>query len=111
MSDNKEQCDRTSSKLTEFSGLKKDYKMWSKKFLVRARTKGYRATLLGKTTVPKANEALAGDSDEVRAKRITRKANESAYSDLISSMTEVIGFGVVGSACTEDIPEGSAALS
>ena len=43
------------SKLIKFSGEKKDWSIWSEKFLVRARRIGYKDILLGIERVPDDN--------------------------------------------------------
>jgi hypothetical protein len=40
-------------RITPFSGKKKDWRMWSTKFLAKARAKGFGDVLTGKTVPPK----------------------------------------------------------
>ena len=45
-------------KIVEFNGKESEYRMWARKFMSLATTRGYRDVLLGKTTVPPQDEDL-----------------------------------------------------
>ena len=81
-----------------FSGKKKDWRKWSRKFLAMAVKRGYKKILLGE---------LEGKSmtDEEKIK------NGHAYNDIMLSMNEDVSFSLVDEACTSEMPEGDCALA
>ena len=46
----------SSSKIPIFSGMKKDWDVWSEKFLARAKYKGYKDVLVGKVQLKKLSQ-------------------------------------------------------
>jgi hypothetical protein len=53
--------DKTSIKISPFSGKHTDWPVWQEKFLARARRKGYKKILLGQVTIPSnADTAASG---------------------------------------------------
>ena len=79
-----------------FSGKNKDWNMWSKKFLARAKRCGYR-------------DVLNGVKIEDTKKK--EKMNDDAYADLILAMSCEVAFGYVDEAVTKEFPEGDAAVA
>jgi gag-polypeptide of LTR copia-type len=99
-----------SSRVLAFDGRHESFKMWSRKFILRADTeyKDYQGVLLGTTTVPKESDVL---DESVAAEAVlikARKANKLALNDLIQSMTEEISFSLVDEAVTTNLPNGCA---
>ena len=94
-----------------FDGKKEHWHMWSKKFLAKAIVKKYKQVLLGEVTPPPSSEVLNLTTDEGKAKMKIKNANELAYNDLLLSCTDEVTFGYVDEACTDDLPDGDAALA
>ena len=87
-----------------FKGEHDEWRKWSKKFLARAKMKGYKNILLGVDKPPKQNEIT-----EDAAKLKLRLLNEAAYNDLLLSCDDDVSFGAVEDALTDDHPDGDAA--
>jgi hypothetical protein len=103
-----------------FSGKSVDWPIWSEKFLARAKRKGYKNILLGKTKVPrdavditKNEDGTRATSKEIEERKNLRKLNEEAYEDLILSVegtTEAgrVVFQLIRSSKTANFSEGDA---
>ena len=65
-----------------FSGKKKDWLTWSKKFEAKAMQKGYYGLLTGKKTIPETAE----DEEESDESKELKELNAKGYSKLILSM-------------------------
>ena len=105
-SDNVEQTVR----IIQFSGKESDWRMWSRRFLAFAATKGYKNVLLGKDKVPDESDEIPV-TEENKDKLRARKANEAGYAALMLSCADKASFGVIDKARTDKLPEGSAALA
>ena len=79
-----------------FSGKKKDWRKWSRKFLAMAVNRRHKDVLLVK---------LAGNT------MTDEEKNVSAYNDLMLSMNEDVSFVIVDESCTDEITEGDSALA
>ena len=105
-----------SSRLISFDGKKKNFPAWKEKFLAKARKKGYKDVLLGKTKVEKDGvEILATDPDKI-AKEKAREDNEAAYADLILSIQCESGagrvvFNLIKNSKSDDYPDGHASTA
>jgi hypothetical protein len=105
--------EKSSIKLAPFTGKQTDWSVWKEKFIARARRKGYKETLLGKTEVP-AELATLEVTD--KTKIAARKANNTAYEDLLllidgEQASGRVAFNIVRGAKTTDLPDGDAALA
>ena len=100
-----------SIKIVEFNDKESEYRMWARKFMSVATTRGYRDVLLGKTVVPPQDEVLdeSAPSDKIKLKG--RKENDKAYNDLILACSGEIGFAIVDESVTKDLPDGDAELA
>ena len=123
-------------RVLEFSGKRKDFLMWSRKFMAMARTNGLEEALLGKlkeedeevTTTreeskeeennEKEEEEAENEEDEEESNEEEDNEQESvkhklarAYRDLLLCMTEEISFGIVESARSRRCPESDPALA
>ena len=99
-----------------FDGKKIHWSSWKEKFLARAKKKGYKDVLLGKTPVISVKISLnpidPDYDDQVKA----REHNEAAYADLILSIdttksTGCIAFNLVKGSKSDDFPDGNASVS
>ena len=52
------------TKLPLFSSKTEDWPIWSEKFLVQAKRKGYKDLLLGKTAIPKDSDVGTTDAEK-----------------------------------------------
>ena len=91
--------DEKAIRVLNFSGKQDDWDMWSRKFLAMAYRKKYQGVLTGKTLIPKESGILTNEDEKKAA-----EANTRAYSDLMLSCSDMITFGIVESAITNDNP-------
>ena len=85
--------------------------MWSRKFLARAKIKGYKAVLTGAENPPKVNTVLDPVDESQAAQIELRNMNELVYSKLLLACQGEVCFGVVNKAMTTEQPEGLASLA
>ena len=100
-----------SIKVIEFNDKENEYRMWARKFMSVATTRGYRDVLLGKTIVPPQDETLDENVPNDKIKLKGRNANDKAYNNLILACSGEIGFSIVDEAVTEELPDGDAELA
>jgi len=75
-------------KVIPFSGNKRDWPIWSEKFLARGDLKGYKDILTGKVKVPSDEEYDDMEDATLKAKaKALRKLNKDAFIDLLLSIT------------------------
>ena len=89
-----------SIKIVEFNDKESEYRMWARKFISVATTRGYRDVLLGKTVVPPQDEILDENTPSDKVKLKGRKENDKAYNDLILACSGEIGFAIVDESVT-----------
>jgi transposase InsO family protein len=118
-----------SIKVIGFSGKKKDWITWEEKFLSKAKRRGYKDLLLGRTEIPKSTAVLIAVVDDdasdeanlIRTEEMAllvkiRELNEQGYSDLILSMDTKenagkVAFNLVRSSKNEDYEDGNIATA
>ena len=100
-----------------FSGNKRDWPIWSEKFLARGDMKGYKDILLGKVKVPTDNDfnAMASGTEKTKAKTL-RKLNKDAFIDLLLSITAEsetgrIAFQIVKGSKTKELSDRDARVA
>jgi len=104
-----ESVGEASIKVIPFTGNKRDWPVWSEKFLARGDIKGYRDILLGEVDVPTDDEFESiSDSKDKKAASELRKLNKDAYIDLLLSIaTESepgrVAFQIIRTAKTKDL--------
>jgi hypothetical protein len=87
------------------------WRIWSTQFLARAHAKGYRDVLLGtETPVAESVTILDTDADKDEKVRI-RKANVSAYNELLLCFSDIVNFTLIQSSVTTALPNGNATLA
>ena len=64
--------DKSMIKIAPFSGKQSDWSVWREKFMARAKRKGYKDILLGKTPVPAESETVTDKTKLARGRRTTR---------------------------------------
>ena len=101
-------------KVIPFSGNKRDWPIWSEKFLARGDLKGYKDILTGKVKVPSDEEYDDMQDATLKAKaKALRKLNKDAFIDLLLSITADtetgrIAFQIVKGSKTKDLSDGDA---
>ena len=95
-------------RILPFSRKQDEWRMWSRKFLARAKTKRFKDVLLGLVNVPSYDEEIDVETEEGRLAMAARVANENAYNELLLSCTDEVSFGAVDEAITSELPDGSA---
>ena len=109
-----ESVGEASIKVIPFTGNKRDWPIWSEKFLARGDIKGYREILLGEVAVPTDDEfAEIVDASEKKKAESLRKLNKDAYIDLLLSIaTETepgrVAFQIIRTAKTKEFAGGDA---
>ena len=98
-------------RIIPFSGKEEDWRMWSRKFLARARLKEYKDVLTGKAKPPAATATIDETTDAGKLEKKARTANEQAYNNLLLSCKDEVSFGAVDEAITTEQPDGDAALA
>ena len=98
-------------RIISFDDKKSSFRKWSKKFLAAAKSRGYKDILLGNQIVPDADMHLDESDETEKLLTKAREANEKAYNDLILACDGDIGFNIVDTAVTNDLPDGDAKLA
>ena len=91
-----------------FTGKKEDWRMWSRKFLARAKTRGYKTIINGTEISPKSTKTFNETTPRGRKMIKLQEANHSAYNDMLLSYEEEVSFGLVDEAITSEYPDGDA---
>ena len=114
MSNEEKYVDKT-LKLPRFSGKQEDWQIWSEKFLIRAKRKGYKDLLLGKVEIPSDQET---STDARRADELDelRELNELAFEEIEMGMdtdkkTGRVAFDYVRLSKTENNVDGNCKLA
>jgi hypothetical protein len=96
-----------------FCGKSDEWPIWSEKFLAKAKRYGFKNVLIGKLSIPKADEEF--DEDSVTGKKMKNaiEVNELAYTELLLSIDVKTSFGkvafnIVRGCKSEDYPDGNA---
>ena len=92
-----------SIRILTFSGKKKDWNMWSEKFLAKASMRGYDEILDGTTKVEKDSVTTVTKEQEV-----ARQLNKKAYNELVLSAVDSVTSGIIKSAKRTGIKKGDA---
>ena len=104
MSETKEKTIR----IIPFSGKEDDWRMWSRKFLARARVQEYKDILTGTKKAPAAGTTIDESTTVGKEQKKLQLANEKAYNDLLLSCEEEVSFGAVDEAISTSFPDGDA---
>ena len=90
-----------------FSGEEEKWNEWKSKFLVKAKSGGYRDLLLGKVTAPDEGATGYDYSNLSDAAKAALKANEDGF-DALTLACKGIAHELVASAVTSAHPDGNA---
>ena len=103
-----EDNDTKAIRIIQFSGEQGDWRMWSRKFLARAKIKGYKNVMIGKQVLPVEGSESDGLTE---AERKIVALNEAAYNDLLLSCKDEVSFGAVDEAITDKYPDGDSQVA
>jgi gag-polypeptide of LTR copia-type len=97
-----------------FCGKVNEWQIWSEKFLAKAKKYGFKDVLVGKLSIPKADEEYDEVSDLGKKMSRSIELNEIAYTELILSIevktsSGKIAFNIVKGCKSKDYPDGNAA--
>ena len=95
-------------RIIPFSGKEEDWRMWSRKFLARAKMREYKEILTGSEKAPAASLVIDESTDAGKKQKLNKIANKKAYNDLLLSCKDEISFGAVDEATTTSLPDGDA---
>ena len=98
-------------KYLQFDGKKENWSMWSKKFLAKAKKKGYKKITLGDETIPADSETLDKSKSVDKIQLMIQKLNNKAYEDLTLAMNNRIAHTKVSSAKTTELQDGDSSLA
>ena len=102
------------SKVLEFSGKKEDWAVWESKFLARARRRGFKDVLLGKTPIPPDSEQIDETTETGKLKTKAKEQNVLGYEDLMLSIKTdtdegIITFQIIKNCESAEYPDGNVA--
>jgi hypothetical protein len=102
--------------LLQFSGKQDDWHMWSRFFLARSLTKNYKDIVTGTeppppTFIPGTQGSSSVDKGRLAMKENFRKANSTAYMELLSAVFDDISFNTFDEARSATFPDGNSALA
>ena len=100
-----------SIRIVQFSGKKKEWRMWSKQFLAVAGKRYYKDIIDGNETVPEKSETLYLTTVEGKRKMKARKVKENGYHDLILANQNPVAFNLVEKATSTDLPDGDSKMA
>jgi len=100
------------SKVIEFTGKKEDWAVWETKFLARARRRGFKDVLTGKTAIPPESESIDPDTEDGKTKEKAKEQNVLGYEDLMLSIKTdtdegMITFQLIKNCVSDEYPDGN----
>jgi len=106
--------DLSTIRVIPFCGKVDEWPIWSEKFLSKAKRCGFKELLLGKWSIPRADEEIDVTSDTGKEKSRIIEMNDIAFTELILSIDVTTSsgktaFNLVKGCKTKDHPDGNAA--
>ena len=106
--------DLSTIRVIPFCGKVDEWPIWSEKFLSKAKRCGFKELLLGKWSIPRADEEIDITSDTGKEKSRIIEMNDIAFTELILSIDVTTSsgktaFNLVKGCKTKDHPDGNAA--
>ena len=98
--------DEKTIRILKFSGKEEDWRMWSAKFMAKAKLRGFTEILDGTKDAPK--DSVAGATD---ASKELAVLNDKAYNELVLSCIDETSFSIVDGAKTDEMKGGDAKLA
>ena len=107
--------DLNTIRVIPFCGKVDEWPIWSERFLAKSKRFGFKELLLGKLSIPTADEEIDLESESGKKKSVIIKLNEIAYSELILSVdiktsSGKVAFNFIKGCKSKDYPDGNAAL-
>ena len=108
--------DLSTIRVIPFCGKVDEWPIWSERFLAKAKRFGFKDLLLGKLSIPTADEEIDVESESGKKKSVIIELNEIAYSELIFSIdiktsSGKVAFNLIKGCKSKDYPDGNAALA
>ena len=108
--------DLSSIRVIPFCGKVDEWPIWSERFLAKSKRFGFKDLLLGKLSIPTADEEIDVESESGKKKSVIIELNEIAYSELILSIdiktsSGKVAFNLIKGCKSKDYPDGNAALA
>jgi len=98
-------------RVISFNGKQSEWAIWEEKFLARARRRGYKDIILGKTAVPADSVVIDTTTPAGKEQARVRKLNDVAFEELILSIDTSEGTGktvfqIIKGCKTNDLKDG-----
>ena len=108
--------DLSTIRVIPFCGKVDEWPIWSERFLAKSKRFGFKELLLGKLSIPTADEEIDLESESGKKKSAIIELNEIAYSELILSIdiktsSGKVAFNLIKGCKSKDYPDGNAALA
>ena len=105
--------DLSTIRVIPFCGKTDEWPIWSEKFLAKAKRYGFKDVLIGKLSIPKADEEFDEDSLSGKKMKNAIEVNKLAYTELLLSIDVKTSFGkvafnIVRGCKSKDYPDGNA---
>jgi DNA-binding cell septation regulator SpoVG len=99
-----------------FCGKVDEWPIWSERFLAKSKRFDFKDLLLGKLSIPTADEEIDLESESGKKKSVIIELNEIAYSKLIllidiKTSSGKVAFNLIKGCKSKDYPDGNAALA
>jgi len=103
-------------RVISFNGKQSDWAIWEEKFLARARRRGYKDLILGKTAIPADSATIDTTTPAGKEQARIKKLNEVAFEELILSIDTKEGTGktvfqLIKGCKTTDLKDGDSKLA
>jgi gag-polypeptide of LTR copia-type len=107
--------DISTIRVIPFYGKGEEWPTWSKKFLTKSRSYGFKDVLLGKVKIPKTDEVYDMESEEGKKFIIAADMNELAYTELILLIDDKtsgkVAFNLVKGCKSKEYVDGNAFIA
>ena len=110
------ESDDKAIRVISFNGKQSDWAIWEEKFLARARRRGYKDIILGKTAIPADSATIDTTTPAGKEQARIKKLNEVAFEELILSIDTKEGTGktvfqLIKGCKTTDLKDGDSKLA
>jgi hypothetical protein len=108
--------DLNAIRVIPFCGKVNEWPIWSERFLAKSRRFGFKDSLLGKLSIPTADEEIDEESESGKKKSAIIELNEIAYTELILSIdiktrSGKVAFNLIKGYKSKNYPDGNAAVA
>jgi hypothetical protein len=108
--------DLNTIRVIPFCGKVDEWPIWSERFLAKSRRFGFNDLLLGKLSIPTADEEIDEESESGKKKSAIIELNEIAYTELILSIdiktsSGKVALNLIKGCKSKNYPDGNAAVA